>query len=113
MPLSKLWAFVDPRIHTDHSAHGGHDGQGDETNTICPRDNTNDSCLVFVKDLPADKQEHFETVNVDISDLESGHHQIMFAVEQPMIDTQGEPAIKDDFESTLTGLLIVRFIVTD
>ena len=69
---------------------------------------------VPLADLPPGNrnQRYFVTRNIDISHLESGEHVIVFAVEQPMKNSAKYP-IEEEFLSTLTGLLIVRFIVTD
>ena len=108
--LDNLRAFINHTIHTMGHGHG--------SEVICPEQNNNDGCMAFntvpLADLPAGNtnQRYFITRNIDISHLESGVHEILFAVEQPMKNSTEYP-IEEEFLSSLTGLLVVRFIVTD
>jgi len=110
MPLTNLWGFINPVMHASHG-----DMNHDDRNSIC-KDGTNDGCRIYFNELQkgpdGPKDSYYKTVHVNIMHLESGPHTIMFAVEQPMIDV-GVHTIDTDFQSTLTGLLLVRFVVTD
>ena len=103
--MDNLRGYINPTIHTGHG--GG---------VICPEHNDNEGCKAFdtvpLADSPTSDQRYFITRNVDISHLEPGVHRILFTVEQPMFDSAQYP-IEQEFQSTLNGLLIVRFIVTE
>lgn len=111
MPINRVSVFVDPQIHTNHQTFEG---------VICPNHPDGDlGCRTQVElgvddrsdVIDAENGIHYATTTVDIdtTDLEPGVHVALIAVEMPMLDYEDE--ITDEFNSTLTGLLVHRFIV--
>lgn len=141
MPVRRLWAFIDPHFH-DHDGRCL-DGTNSTCKIArwdidAPPAPTSDPCAPatapdrFAIPEPAPYAENLVISATELAVLERGVvHKLVLSVEQPMVS--GQPGtidlsdgvgaydrgcnpdigIEEDWQSTLSGLLVIRFIVAE
>jgi len=105
MPVTTYRGWIDPAFHAGTPCVIANDPNesGD------PR-----WCLAFEGTVPAalaNVDGGFEQpIDIDISGLSPGAHRLVLTVEQPMVDSE-TAILEPGWRSTLSGLLVVRFVV--
>ncbi len=100
MPILRYHGFIDPAFHGPAPCPDRGDGADPVT-----------GCRAFTGAVGATLLDGKVSVPAEaLAGLEPGVHRLVLAAEQPMVDSD-EYNIAQEWESTLTGLLVLRFVV--